>query len=153
MDAIKSWALTVCIACICIGVLQQFTSNRTNFSVIKLILTLYILITAFSPLNNIKNVDMSFKYNLPQPEETIINTQELIIQEVQQNINSSLVSAVAAQNNYVHDIKTDLALTGDYIDVTNVKIYISENTDVENAKQTVLQALNTNVPIEIISGG
>ena len=44
MEQIRAWVLAVCFACIAAGILGQLSSSRTRFSVIKLILTLYILI-------------------------------------------------------------------------------------------------------------
>ena len=41
---LQSWALGVCLACVAAGVLQQFFTSRGG--VIKLVLTLYILVTA-----------------------------------------------------------------------------------------------------------
>lgn len=44
MELLQNWALGVCLACLAAGVLQQFFASRSG--VIKLVLTLYILVTA-----------------------------------------------------------------------------------------------------------
>ena len=44
LELLQNWALGVCLACLAAGVLQQFFASRSG--VIKLVLTLYILVTA-----------------------------------------------------------------------------------------------------------
>ncbi|MEG1269984.1 MAG: hypothetical protein RSD54_01555, partial [Ruthenibacterium sp.] len=60
METIKAWTLSVCMACIIAGLLTQFTPAKSKFSVIKLVLTLYILITAFTPLQMLRYPDTRF---------------------------------------------------------------------------------------------
>ena len=60
MEQIRAWVLAVCFACIAAGILGQLSSSRTRFSVIKLILTLYILITAFAPLQSLGDGHVTF---------------------------------------------------------------------------------------------
>ena len=50
MEQLRQWVLTVSLACITTGILQQFISTKKQISGIKLVLTLYILVTALSPV-------------------------------------------------------------------------------------------------------
>lgn len=65
METLRAWALTVCFSCIAVGILQQLCAPRARFSVIKLILTLYILITAFAPLMALRYPETRMTLSLP----------------------------------------------------------------------------------------
>ncbi len=156
MEIIQDWALSVCMACICVGVLQQFTTNKTNFSVIKLVLSLYILITAFAPLGNTSEINADFTYNLPEVSDAALNTDDLILQAAHHNINETLFKAVQATSENVQSVNAAVHVTDNYMYVTSVEITLAEetvqSTDTQKVKQAVLSALQTDVPVVIIGG-
>ena len=61
MEQLRQWVLTVSLACITTGILQQFISAKKQISGIKLVLTLYILVTALSPV-----VDSSWDWQVEE---------------------------------------------------------------------------------------
>ncbi len=153
MEAVKDWALTVCMACLCVGVLQQFTQNRSNFSVIKLILTLYILITAFAPLGNNNLLVYNFTYETVQAADAEIDTQSIIMQTTVQNLTQTVYQGIVQSDNTAEDVIINAEHSGEYINIISVQIITTPSTDVEKAKQSVKQILSEDVSIEIISGG
>ncbi len=152
MEFIKDWALSVCMACVCVGLLQQFTASRSNFSVIKLVLSLYILITAFAPLGNVDSLNTDLTYDLPNASETQLDTEQLIVQTATQNINTTILNAINAVGCEVDYVKTQVHVTDNYVYVLGVEVSATQNTDVQAVKQAVLNTLQTDVPINITGG-
>ncbi len=52
MEQLRAWTLSFCFACIVAGLLGQLSAERKRFSVIKLVLALYILTAALLPLQS-----------------------------------------------------------------------------------------------------
>lgn len=52
MTQLQNWALEVCLVCAGAGLLNHLAGSQGRKSVIKLTLTLYILVTALSPLKS-----------------------------------------------------------------------------------------------------
>ncbi len=149
MQSVREWALAVCFACIALGILQQFVNIKGNFSVIKLVMTLYILITAFAPINF--NDDISIDLNNYYNEENIeMNSQELVLNTTKINLQQKILQELQANNVIVNGVSVNLN-TEDYLSISSVTIYVSSQTDIESAKKYALIAIDTDVPIEIIS--
>ena len=93
MEQIRAWVLAVCFACIAAGILGQLSSSRTRFSVIKLILTLYILITAFAPLQSLGDGHVTF--DIPEAPQTVQapDTEAMVLNTVCTRLEDTVRSA------------------------------------------------------------
>ena len=75
MAFLQNWALGVCLACVAAGVLQQFFTSRGG--VIKLVLTLYILVTALGTAGSageMNSITDAFDMHAG-PEQTAVDVQ------------------------------------------------------------------------------
>ncbi len=153
MEAVRQWALSVCMACICVGILQQFSQNRSNFSVIKLVLTLYILVTAFAPLNNFQLAEINLSIPAITQESEVIDTKQIIYNQTKFSVTNMIIDACAANNLHIKDVNVNMTLNNDNISIIDVELIVNENTDVNKAIQVTKNTLNLDVPVKIINGG
>ena len=133
MEQIRAWVLAVCFACIAAGILGQLSSSRTRFSVIKLILTLYILITAFAPLQSLGDGHVTF--DIPEAPQT--------------------VQAPDTEAMVLNTVCTRLALDADSetVEVADVTVIVPGGTDVSGVEDVVTKALGTHVPVTVNEEG
>ena len=124
MEQIRAWVLAVCFACIAAGILGQLSSSRTRFSVIKLILTLYILITAFAPLQSLGDGHVTFD-----------------IPEAPQTVQAPDTEAMA------------LDADSETVEVADVTVIVPGGTDVSGVEDVVTKALGTHVPVTVNEEG
>ncbi len=153
MEAVRQWALSVCMACICVGILQQFTQNRSNFSAIKLILTLYVLVTAFAPFNSINLNSASIQIPTISQSNEQIDTGQIIFDQTYQNLCNMIIDACDSNSVPIKDADIGMNMINNSIDIIDIELTVYEDTDVEKAIQVAKNTLNIDVPVNIISGG
>ncbi len=149
MEVIKQWALTVCMACIALGILGQFVNVKTNFSVIKLVITLYILITAFAPLNITGDVNLDLQEYINE-DEINLNSEEYVLDMAKNSLRQKILNEYAINDILVKDIDVKLN-SEDYLAIELVEIYTLPQTDVQKATEYAQSALEQQVQIKIIS--
>ena len=144
MEQIRAWVLAVCFACIAAGILGQLSSSRTRFSVIKLILTLYILITAFAPLQSLGDGHVTF--DIPEAPQTV---QAPDTEAMEDTVRSAL-----AENGIAYT-EVDVALDADSetVEVADVTVIVPGGTDVSGVEDVVAKALGTHVPVTVNEEG
>ena len=143
MEQIRAWVLAVCFACIAAGILGQLSSSRTRFSVIKLILTLYILITAFAPLQSLGDGHVTF--DIPEAPQTVQapDTEAMVLNTVCTRLEDTVRSALA--ENGIAYTEVDVAL--------DVTVIVPGGTDVSGVEDVVTKALGTHVPVTVNEEG
>ena len=96
MEQMRQWVLTVSLACITTGILQQFISAKKQISGIKLVLTLYILVTTLSPV-----VDSSLDWQMEEvsvvADTGSLDTQQEILSASEQNLSGQLEKELLAK--------------------------------------------------------
>ena len=144
MEQIRAWVLAVCFACIAAGILGQLSSSRTRFSVIKLILTLYILITAFAPLQSLGDGHVTF--DIPEAPQTVQapDTEAMVLNTVCTRLEDTVRSALA--ENGIAYTEVDVALDA-------VTVIVPGGTDVSGVEDVVTKALGTHVPVTVNEEG
>lgn len=153
LETIKAWTLSVCMACIIAGLLTQFTPAKSKFSVIKLVLTLYILITAFTPLQMLRYPDTRFFIPVLAPVETAVDTDAMIAAQTQKNLERTVERACTQARCPV--LSNTVSLTQNDIDFTvnRVTIVAAQDSQTELIRKTVQQALGVNVPVVVQKEG
>ena len=139
MEQIRAWVLAVCFACIAAGILGQLSSSRTRFSVIKLILTLYILITAFAPLQSLGDGHVTF--DIPEAPQTVQapDTEAMVLNTVCTRLEDTVRSALDADS--------------ETVEVADVTVIVPGGTDVSGVEDVVTKALGTHVPVTVNEEG
>lgn len=151
MEALRQWTMTVCMACIVAGILQQLSSGKSQFSVIKLVLTLYILITAFAPLQAAKYPETRMTTPV-LADAAPIDTEALILESAQKNLAETVTAACMAGGCPAQDATVQLVQENGMVTVTGVTLTLADGTDEQKAAQLALAALGTQVPVNIIRG-
>ena len=151
MEQIRAWVLAVCFACIAAGILGQLSSSRTRFSVIKLILTLYILITAFAPLQSLGDGHVTF--DIPEAPQTVQapDTEAMVLNTVCTRLEDTVRSALA--ENGIAYTEVDVALDAETVEVADVTVIVPGGTDVSGVEDVVTKALGTHVPVTVNEEG
>lgn len=98
MTAIRGWAYTLCIASVLLGVLQGILPVKNLSSVIKLVLSLYILLLLMAPAQSYaqQGFQLSWDLNLQDETQSIDLTQAIARQTesiLQQNILQQMTQA------------------------------------------------------------
>lgn len=102
MEQIRAWVLAVCFACIAAGILGQLSSSRTRFSVIKLILTLYILITAFARCKAWAKGHVRSTFRKRRRQWQAPDTEAMVLNTVCTRLEDTVRSALAEERDCVH---------------------------------------------------
>ena len=151
MEQIRAWVLAVCFACIAAGILGQLSSSRTRFSVIKLILTLYILITAFAPLQSLGDGHVTF--DIPEAPQTVQapDTEAMVLNTVCTRLEDTVRSALAENGIAYTDVPLDA--DSETVEVADVTVIVPGGTDVSGVEDVVTKALGTHVPVTVNEEG
>lgn len=153
MEQIRAWVLAVCFACIAAGILGQLSSSRTRFSVIKLILTLYILITAFAPLQSLGDGHATF--DIPEVPQTVQapDTEALVLNTARTRLEDTVRSALA-ENGIAHaEVDVTLDAGSGAVEVAGVAVTVPGGTEASGVEDVVTKALGTHVPVAVSEEG
>ncbi|NCC06881.1 MAG: hypothetical protein EOM30_02255 [Clostridia bacterium] len=96
MENIKAWVLSICLASFAAGILQYIAPQNSRNSVIKLVLTLYILVAAFAPIQALKYPDTRIALPEVLPQENIVDAESVIKEQTKANIESQLYEICAS---------------------------------------------------------
>lgn len=122
-------------------------------SVIKLILTLYILITAFAPLQSLGDGHVTF--DIPEAPQTVQapDTEAMVLNTVCTRLEDTVRSALA--ENGIAYTEVDVALDADSetVEVADVTVIVPGGTDVSGVENVVTKALGTHVPVTVNEEG
>ncbi|MEG1381994.1 MAG: hypothetical protein RSC73_07095 [Ruthenibacterium sp.] len=153
MEIIKAWTLSVCMACVIAGILCQFTQAKSKFSVIKLVLTLYILITAFTPLQMLRYPDTRFDIPVLAPVETEIDTNILLAAHTQKILERTVQRACKEAQCPI--VSCTVTLTRSEFDFTvrEVAVWPAQGSADETIRKTVQEALESDVPVVVQKEG
>ena len=153
MEQIRAWVLAVCFACIAAGILGQLSSSRTRFSVIKLILTLYILITAFAPLQSLGDGHVTF--DSPEAPQTVQapDTEAMVLNTVCTRLEDTVRSALAENGIAYTEVDVALGADSETVEVADVTVIVPGGTDVSGVEDVVTKALGTHVPVTVNEEG
>lgn len=151
MDALRAWTLSVCLACVAAGILQHLAAGKGREPVIKLVLSLYILVTALAPLRQWRAI-------LPEldlqgdtlPAAASIDTRRLALDSAEESLARSLEQALAGAG-LDCGVRVELQVSDDRAEIARVTLY--GDADREAAQQAVWQALGAQAPICWEDGG
>ena len=110
MAFLQNWALGVCLACVAAGVLQQFFTSRGG--VIKLVLTLYILVTALGTAGSageMNSITDAFDTHA-EPEQTAVDVQSLTLAQAQAGLEQTLMQSLAEGGAAVKSVSVRLRM-------------------------------------------
>lgn len=141
MSQIQNWALGVCLACAAAGVLQQVFTAKSH--VIKLVLTLYILVTALGAAGK-PGIwpDFSAPYDTSTlSEEAQVDVESLTLAQAAQALEQTLSQALAEDGIAAEDIRVYLfADESGEVSVKQVDIALMNDKDSSSA-QAVIQSM------------
>lgn len=113
MELLQNWALGVCLACLAAGVLQQFFASRSG--VIKLVLTLYILVTALGTAglaeDGLDGITDAFEAR-PGQSQPAVDVQSLTLAQAQAALEQTLFQSLAEGGVAAQDVSVQLAASG-----------------------------------------
>lgn len=146
MDALRGWTLSVCLACVAAGIVQHLTAAKSKEPVIKLVLSLYILITALAPL---KQWSVSTADFLPQDALAAtapIDTQSLAVIGAGEALSQTLDEAFTREG-LICQVEMELFAADGQVQVQRVTVTgeVDENT----ARGIVRQELGAEVPVSV----
>lgn len=151
MEQLRAWTLSFCFACIVAGLLGQFSIERKRFSVIKLVLALYILTVTFTPLQSGEGVQLPQLAGAAQTAaapDTGALVMEAAEAQLARTIGQALTQAgIAYQAVSVRLVQESETIEVDWICVTAVP-------GQENAiRQTVIRVIGADVPVVLQEEG
>lgn len=148
MDSVKQWVMTLCLACVTAGILQMLTERKKSVSGIKIVLALYILVTAISPLTDL-SVSWEMGNIKTASTATEFNTQQEILRAAQQTLHSQIQRDLKSQG-IVADVEVFLMCTEkEEVQIQEIKIYTS--ADEERVRACVQSLLGTEANVTVDS--
>ena len=146
MEQIRQWAMMVCLTCITAGVLQQFTRVKKQVSGIKLVLALYILVTALSPISGFaKTLDFA-PISSVEPAESL-DTEHQALRVAQQELSAQLEEELSSHK-IAADVAVELAVEENgKVEIQQIEVFTS--ADQETVRSCIESALETQVPLTI----
>ena len=145
---LQNWALGVCLACIAAGVLQQFFTSRGG--VIKLVLTLYILVTALGTAGSaveMNSITDAFDTHAG-PEQTTVDVQSLTLAQAQAGLEQMLMQNLAEGGAAVKSISVRLRASEDgEVKVEQVTAVVLNKASGPAAEAIIRAALGQDVTV------
>lgn len=148
MDGIKAWVLSICLASFAAGILQYLSPQNKHNSVIKLVLTLYILVAAFAPVQSLKYPDTRIAVPEVPAQENIVDTESIIKEQARANIEEQLYEACASKG---YPLESLTAVTKDYT-VVSVTAVASDSENADAVKSILTSELGEQTVIIVNVG-
>ena len=149
MDSIRLWALSVCFACVAAGMLQRIAAAHGRLSVIKLVLTLYILITALAPLHTLSS-EVSFTLPAAPAVEDAVDPRALALDQARQTLAAQFGEVLRGQG-LDAAVDVELAVTQDRAEIVRV-VVTGTGLDRARVEALALETFETEVPVELREG-
>ena len=153
MQYVREWTLAVCMACVMAGILQFLAPEKGKSSVIKLVLTLYILVTAFTPLTALRYPETRLDLPLAAAadvQQDTPDTQALAEEQARHALAVSIAQACASKGLSVHNVVVTLAVTQEeQASVFVEKVSLVSPDDAGQVQAAVYEALGATVPVEV----
>ena len=140
MELMKAWALSICMACIVAGILQQIAPARARFSVIKLVLTLYILVSAFAPLQSLRDLDTNVDVPRLQAQTETVDTVALVAAQAENSLSQTLTEACQD--------KVSVEMENNNGSLIITQVHVQNDADAQ-----IVQEMLGSVPIELEKEG
>lgn len=154
MSAVRGWALAICMACIVVGILQRLCAEEKRFSVIKLILTLYILITAFAPLQSLRYARVDI--HLPvaaNVQDVSMDTNAAMMQTGRQSLEQTIKVKCEEAGISVSGVSVALTDAKGSVEVKSVDVTILKeagaNEDAVRRAVSELLGVDTQIAVQI----
>lgn len=149
METIRLWALSVCFACVAAGILQRIAAARGRLSVIKLVLTLYILITALAPLHTLSS-EVSFTLPAAPAAEDAVDPQALVLDQARQKLAAQFSAALQGQSlNAAVDV--ELTVIEDRAEIARI-VVTGPGLDPAQVEALAAETFGAQVPVELREG-
>ena len=149
MQAIRQWALVLCVAAIGTSVLQSVLPEKGSYSVIKLVLGLYILITLLSPLREFSAADLQLDFSISETEIPTADVTAAVLDEAETALENQLSAALAAENLPASEIMVDLVLNEEgQAEVDSV--VVASTADENQIKMTVESGLGCETEVTVL---
>ena len=151
MEQLRAWTLSFCFACIVAGLLGQFSGERKRFSVIKLVLALYILTAALLPLQSGDGAPLP---PLPQaaPTAAAPDTGTLAIEAAQAQLAKTIGQALTQAGIAHRAVAVRLVRERESVEVEQICITAPPGHE-DVIRQTVIRAVGADVPVVLQEEG
>lgn len=151
MEQLRAWTLSFCFACIVAGLLGQFSSERKRFSVIKLVLALYIVTAALSPLQS--GAEMRLP-QLPQAAQTAAapDTAALALQAAEAQLAKTVAQALTQAGLAHRNVRVRLVRQNESVEVEQICITAPPGQE-DAVRQAVMRAVGADVPVVLQEEG
>lgn len=155
LELLQNWALGVCLACLAAGVLQQFFASRSG--VIKLVLTLYILVTALGTAglaeDGLDGITDAFEAR-PGQSQPAVDVQSLTLAQAQAALEQTLFQSLAEGGVAAQDVSVQLAASGTgEVTVEQVTAVVLNEASGPAAKALIQSVLGQQVSVTAVTPG
>lgn len=147
MNNFQQWALTICCAGVGTGIIRAICVQEKKNSVIKAVLTLYILVLVFAPIKNLRLPELDWEVNTVQP--VAVNAQALALQTAQSEVENTLYTALAAQEITAEVTVTLQAQADGNVDVQQVVVRTGHIYTEEQIKEVISKELSADTLITV----
>lgn len=151
MEQLRAWTLSFCFACIVAGVLGQFSSERKRFSVIKLVLALYILTAALSPLQSGNGMRLPHLQRAAQTAATP-DTGALVVGTAETQLAKTIGQALTQAGITHGAVSVRLVQESESIEVEWVCVTAPPGQE-SAVRQTVIRVIGADVPVVLQEEG
>ena len=116
-------------------------------------LTLYILITAFAPLQSLGDGHVTF--DIPEAPQTVQapDTEAMVLNTVCTRLEDTVRSALAENGIAYTEVDVALGADSETVEVADVTVIVPGGTDVSGVEDVVTKALGTHVPVTVNEEG
>lgn len=146
MELIRKWVLVLCVSAVLVSVLQSVLPEKGSFSVIKLVLSLYILITLISPVREFSAADLSLSLEQPQPAYVQADLTESILGQAGRQLEATVTRGLEAAGFEPGEVSVELALN-ESGEAVLASVTVVCNGDAETIRETVDSALGCEAPL------
>ena len=147
MDSLRQWALNICMVCVASGLLDHLSGGQSKKPVIKFILTLYILVTAFAPLDGLRAPAAVFSASSSVQAMEAPDTEELALAQAQQSLSEDLSRRLGTP------ISVTLAQNGQEVYAQSAVLVAEDRGSAAELEQALRRELGEQIEITVAESG
>lgn len=142
MGAIREWAYTLCIASVLLGVLQGILPVKNLSSVIKLVLSLYILLLLMAPAGSYAQQGFALVLEpVSQAETPDIDLTQAVARQTEAILDANLTRALAAAKIATQNVEVSGQITDGEFIIQKVLVRTQTQPDTTTLEQIFIGSL------------
>lgn len=135
MDYVKSWAFCICITLIISVIFSILAPKGTMGKFYKVIISTFIFLSFLYPLSDFNIADFRLDFDFESEYTSVVEST------AKAQIESAVENALYENGIFNTIVTAEVSQRGEELEISSVKISVSDNYSVDEVKETVFKEL------------